>query len=228
MSPDESALAAAARRAFHYRLYAWIFRSVCRVYFRLRVEGRENVPLVGPAVLASNHISFLDPPLIGCVLERSIHFLARKSLFTAPILGALIRSLRAVPVDRDGGGGAGLKAILDRLSDGGAIVLFPEGTRSPDGQIRAARAGIGLPVIKSTAPVIPVRVVGAFEAWGRHQRFPRPRQITLLFGAPLDFTALRTEAETCDKTRLKEIYQQVADEIMEAIGKLEPARRTEL
>ena len=225
MNLAESDLVAAARRPFHYRLYSWIFRNLSRIYFRLRVEGREHVPRIGPAVLASNHISFLDPPLIGCVLERSIHFLARKSLFSAPVLGALIRSLRAVPVDRDGGGGAGLKAILDRLANGAAIVLFPEGTRSADGQIMPARAGIGLTVIKSTAPVVPVRIVGAFEAWGRHHRFPRPRPITLIFGAPLSFEALRAEAATCDKARLKEIYQQVADEIMEAIRNLEPAGR---
>ena len=118
-----------------------------------------------------------------------------------------------------------MKAILDRLADGAAIVLFPEGTRSADGQIMPARAGIGLTVIKSTAPVVPVRIVGAFEAWGRHHRFPRPRPITLIFGAPLSFEALRAEAATCDKARLKEIYQQVADEIMEAIRNLEPAGR---
>ena len=120
-------------------------------------------------------------------------------------------------MDRDGGGGAGLKAILDRLDGGAGILLFPEGTRSPDGEVKAARAGIGMTVIKSSAPVIPVRIFGAFEAWGRHQKFPRPHRIRIVFGRPLHFEKLRAEAETCDKARLKEIYQEIADHLMDAI-----------
>jgi 1-acyl-sn-glycerol-3-phosphate acyltransferase len=125
-------------------------------------------------------------------------------------------------VDRDGGGARGLKAILDRLLAGGAIILFPEGTRSPDGKLQAARSGIGLTVIKSTAPVVPVRVFGTFEAYGRDIKFPRPYRVMVKYGRPMDFGALRAEAKTCDKPRLKEIYQQVADEIMAVIAKLEP------
>jgi 1-acyl-sn-glycerol-3-phosphate acyltransferase len=125
-------------------------------------------------------------------------------------------------VDREGGGGAGLKAILGRLLDGGAIILFPEGTRSPDGKLQPAKSGIGLTVIKSTAVVVPVRVFGTFEAFGRHMKIPRPRRVAVKYGRPMHFDALRAEAKTCTKPRLKEIYQQVADEIMAAIAKLEP------
>jgi 1-acyl-sn-glycerol-3-phosphate acyltransferase len=103
------------------------------------------------------------------------------------------------------------------LSGGAGILLFPEGTRSADGQVKAARAGIGMTVIKSSAPVIPVRIFGAFEAWGRHQKFPRPHRIRIVFGPPLHFEKLRAEAETCDKARLKEIYQEIADQLMDAI-----------
>jgi 1-acyl-sn-glycerol-3-phosphate acyltransferase len=115
-----------------------------------------------------------------------------------------------------------LKIILNRLLAGAAISMFPEGTRTRDGQLQPARSGIGLTVIKSTAPVVPVRVFGAFEAFGRHLNFPRPRRIILKYGRPLNFETLRAEAATCDKARLKEIYQEVADEIMAAIAKLEP------
>jgi len=127
-----------------------------------------------------------------------------------------------VPVDREGGGAKGLKAILERLLAGGAIILFPEGTRSRDGKLQAARSGIGLTVIKSTAPVVPVRVFGTFEAFGRQMRFPRPRRIAVKYGQPMLFEQLRAEAKECSKPRLKEIYQQVAGEIMAAIAKLEP------
>ena len=128
----------------------------------------------------------------------------------------------AVPVDRDGGGAAGLRAILGRLLDGAGIILFPEGTRTRDGQFQPARSGVGLVVIKSTAPVVPVRVFGSYEAYGRHMSLPRPRKVVVKFGAPLDFAALRSEAKNCSKARLKEIYQQVASEIMTAIAGLQP------
>lgn len=202
----------------------WSFyRSLFAFYFGWRVYNNERVPLNGPVILAANHASFLDPPLVGSGLHRDINYLARKSLFRVPLLGWILRTVNAVPVDRDGGGAAGLKAIMDRLHLGGAIILFPEGTRSKDGRFQPPRSGIGLTVIKSEAPVVPVRVFGTYEAWGRNVKFPRPRRrVIVKYGEPMDFARLRLEAKSCDKARLKEIYQQVADEIMAAIAKLEP------
>lgn len=207
-----------------YRI-GWLgFRLMYSTYFRWRVYHPERVPTTGPVILASNHASFLDPPLVGSGLKRDINYMARETLFRFPIVGSILRSWNAVPVDRDGGGARGLKAILDRLHDGGAIILFPEGTRSRDGKLQPARSGVGLTVIKSNAPAVPVRVFGTFEAYGRHMKFPRPRSVVVKYGQPMLFKALRAEAETCSKARLKEIYQQVADEIMAEIAKLEPCK----
>jgi 1-acyl-sn-glycerol-3-phosphate acyltransferase len=204
-----------------YRV-GWIFfRTLYAVYFRWRVFNPERVPQTGAVILASNHASFLDPPLVGSGLNRPINYLARESLFRFPGIGALLRSWNAVPVDRDGGGAAGLRAILDRLLAGGGIVLFPEGTRTRDGKLQPARSGIGLIVVKSQAPVVPVRTFGTFEAYGRNYKFPRPRRVAVKYGEPMRFENLRAEAKECSKARLKEIYQQVADEIMAAIAKLE-------
>jgi 1-acyl-sn-glycerol-3-phosphate acyltransferase len=186
------------------------------------VFNPERVPLEGGVILAANHASFLDPPLIGAGLRRGINYLARENLFRFPVMGWILHRWQVVPVDRDGGGAAGLRAILDRLLAGGAIILFPEGTRTRDGKLQPARSGIGLAVIKSTAPVVPVRVFGTFEAYGRHLRIPRPYRVAVKYGQPMRFEQLRAEAKTCSKPRLKEIYQQVADEIMAAIAKLEP------
>jgi 1-acyl-sn-glycerol-3-phosphate acyltransferase len=205
-----------------YHLGWLLFRAVYATYFRWRIFDPQNVPLQGSVILASNHASYLDPPLVGAGLRRDINYLARESLFRFPGIGALLRSWNSVPVDRDGGGARGLKAILDRLLAGGAIILFPEGTRTKDGNLQPARSGIGLTVIKSTAPVVPVRVFGTYEAYGRHIKFPRPRRIMVKYGHPLNFENLRIEAKTCDKARLKEIYQQVANEVMAAIATLEP------
>ena len=205
-----------------YRLGWLSFRAMFAVYFRWNVFNPERVPLTGGVILASNHASFLDPPLVGSGLHRDINYLARESLFRFPGIGALLRSWNSVPVDRDGGGAAGLKAILERLLAGGGIILFPEGTRSPDGQLQKARSGIGLTVIKSDAVVIPVRVFGTFEAYGKNHKFPRPKKVSVKYGEPMRFEKLRAEAKNCSKPRLKEIYQEVADEIMAAIAKLEP------
>ncbi len=206
---------------FSYYVGWKVFRFIYATYFRWKRVGREHVPLTGPVILAGNHASFIDPPLIGCALDREINYLGRESLFRYPLVGRLLRSWNSVPVDRDGGGARGLKTILDRLLKGGAIILFPEGTRTSDGRLQPARSGIGLTVIKSEAPVIPVRVFGTFEAMGRHMTFPRPRRIGVVYGAPIDFSALRAEAKTCAKDRTKQIYQEVADRIMAEIGKLE-------
>ena len=205
-----------------YRIGWLFFRTLYTVYFRWRVFNAERVPVTGGVILAANHASFIDPPLVGSALYRPINYMARESLFRFPGVGALLRSWNAVPVNRDGGGAAGLKAILDRLLAGGGIILFPEGTRTLDGKLQPARSGVGLTVIKSVAPVVPVRVFGSFEAYGRHMKIPRPHRVVVKFGKPMDFTAFRAEAKTCDKMRLKAIYQQVADEIMEAIAGLEP------
>ena len=205
-----------------YRIGWSCFRMMYAGYFRWRVFNAERVPLKGGVIIASNHASFLDPPLVGSGLKRDINYLARESLFRYPGIGALLRSWNAVPVDRDGGGAKGLKIILNRLLDGNGIILFPEGTRTLDGKLQPAQSGIGLIVIKSTAPVVPVRVFGTFEAYGKNHKFPRPHRVMVKYGQPMNFEKLRAEAQTCDKMRLKEIYQQVADEIMAAIAKLEP------
>ena len=160
-------------------------------------------------------------------MHRGINYLARDTLFRFPGIGWLLRQWQAVPVDREGGGAAGLKTILDRLLSGGAIILFPEGTRTRDGKLQPARSGIGLTVIKSNAAVVPVRVFGTFEAYGRHMKFPLPKPIAVKYGKPLYFEKLRAEAKVCSKARLKEIYQEVADEIMAAIAKLEPCTDVE-
>src|SRR5262245_41288227 len=103
-----------------------MFRLLFATYFQWRVCHPERVPLTGPVILAANHASYLDPPLVGAGLKRPCSFLARETLFDTPLIGALLRSWECVPVDRDGGSPAGLRAILDRLLTGHAVVLFPE------------------------------------------------------------------------------------------------------
>lgn len=203
------------------------YRLFFKLYCRWSVYNAERVPPSGAVILASNHASFLDPPLVGSALKRDINYLARENLFKLPMANWALQRCNAVPVDREGGGAKGLRMILDRLRNGGGIILFPEGTRTRDGKLQPARSGIGLTVLKSEAPVVPVRVFGTYEAWGRHVKFPLPKHVAVKFGRVLRFEPLRAEAEVCSKPRLKEIHQQIADEIMAAIAKLGPYRDIE-
>ena len=201
----------------------WSFyRCLFATYFRWRVYSPERVPLTGPVILASNHATFLDPPLIGSGVKRDVNYMARKSLFRYPGVGAILRAVNSVPVDRDGGGAAGLRAILDRLHAGGGIVLFLEGTRTKDGNLQPARSGIGLIVAKSDCPVVPIRVFGTFDAAWRRIKLFHPPRVAIKYGQPLMFEKLRAEAKDCPKARLKEIYQEIADAIMAEIARLEP------
>ena len=207
---------------FIYRIGWTSFRVMYATYFRWRVLHPERVPESGAVILASNHASFLDPPLVGSGLHRECTFLARDTLFRFGPSRWLLTKWQAVPIDRDGGSASGMKRILGALNRGRAVILFPEGTRTRDGQLQPVRSGVGLIAARTDAPVVPVRVWGTFDAYGRHVRFPKPKRVTVKYGRPLHFHELRAEAKNCSKERLKEIYQQIADEIMDAIASLEP------
>jgi len=202
----------------------WLGWSLTRVvahgYFGLKTYHPERVPARGACILAANHASYFDPFGLGAGVRRELYFLARSTAFRFPLSWILPR-VNAVPVDREGGGMKGMMTVLDLLEKGHAVTLFPEGTRSYDGQLQRARPGIGLIVIKSGSPVVPVRIMGSYEAWNRHMTVPRPRRLQVVYGELMNFNALRAEAAAASKDRLKAIYQEVADQIMEAIAKLE-------
>ena len=205
-----------------YRIGWTSFRVMYATYFRWRVWNAKRVPESGAVILASNHASFLDPPLVGAGLHRECTFLARETLFRFAFTRWLLTKWQAVPIDRDGSSASGMKRILEALNRGRAVILFPEGTRTRDGQLQKVRSGVGLIAAKTDAPVVPVRVWGTYEAYGRNVKFPKPKRVAVKYGEPLYFRELRAEAQNCSKVRLKEIYQQIANEIMEAIAKLEP------
>jgi len=210
------------RKGLGYFLGWWFFRLYTRLYHRRKVFNVERVPPTGGVILAANHLSYIDPPLIGCSTRRVIYYLARESAFKNTIGGAILRSWNSIPVDRDGSGAKGLRTILERLNEGRAIMMFPEGTRSPDGKQQVVQSGIGLMIAKSNAPVIPVRVFGTYEAYGRHHTVPRPKRVKVKFGAPLAFKELRAESNDCTSDRRREIYQKLSEELMATIASLEP------
>jgi 1-acyl-sn-glycerol-3-phosphate acyltransferase len=194
-----------------YRLGYTISKVVAKLGFRLRTYGRENLIEDGPAILASNHASYLDPPLVGVSCRKDVYFLARKSLFERPVIGRLIAQLNTVPVDRDRGDVGAVRALIKLLKSGNRVLVFPEGTRSKDGNLQPARAGVGLLIAKSLAPVVPVRLPRS----GGIRFVP----ITVVIGKPLFFT--KQDLGTDERAA----YQGLSDRVMAAIAALEmPAR----
>ncbi|MEM9185190.1 MAG: lysophospholipid acyltransferase family protein [Planctomycetota bacterium] len=164
-----------------YRLTQYVAGAFFRVWFRLRRSGHHGVPSAGPAVLVCNHQSHLDPVLVGVMCRRQICYLARDTLFTGA-LGPLIRSYDAVPIDREGTGLAGIRATLKRIKQGDAVLLFPEGTRTPDGQLQPLQPGFLALVRRGKAAIVPVGLEGPFQAMPRGALLPRPARIGLCYG----------------------------------------------
>lgn len=177
------------QRSWPKRLWYDLLWHVCRIsavaLFRIRCFGQEHFPAEGGALVCSNHQSHLDPVLVGLASERRLNYLARESLFRLAPFRWLIQSLDAIPIDRDGFGLSGIKETLRRLKRGEAVLLFPEGTRTPDGEIGPLKPGMCALARRSRAPIVPVGIEGAFDAWPRSHWFPRPRVIHLQFGPPL-------------------------------------------
>jgi 1-acyl-sn-glycerol-3-phosphate acyltransferase len=161
--------------------------------FRLRIEGRRHIPRHGPALLIANHQSLLDPIVIGLASPRRLCYLARKSLFRNPIVKAVLHSVGGVELDMEGVGKEGIKTILRELQRGQAVVVYPEGTRTEDGRLQPFRPGIQLLIKRTEAPIVPVGIAGAFEAWPYWQPLPHPaplfpragQGVAVSVGAPL-------------------------------------------
>lgn len=197
-----------------YRIGLTIFRAIARGFYDFRVIGAENLDFKGPALIVANHVSFLDPPFIGQAFDEALYFFARKTLFDHPLAGKLLRSWQTIPIDRDKPDASSIKATIRLLKSGKKVLMFPEGTRSFDGNLQKAEAGVGLFIAKSNAPVLPVRIYGTFEAYPRGAKFLRPAQITLVVGKSYQPDLKQTSGEGRD------LYQSLADEVMERIGGL--------
>ena len=165
-----------------YGLARAVLKPMTKGLFAVKVSGVENVPAVGPLVVAANHRSYVDPPLLGTWFPRSVHFMAKKELFAIPVLGWVLRPLLAFPVDRDRADVASFRRALHILKDGGVVGIFPEGTRNLDGE---AKARGGAVLIASTAgcPVVPVALYGTQHAWTRL----RASGVEMRIGEPIRF-----------------------------------------
>jgi len=192
--------------------------------YHYRFTGRENQPRTGGALILSNHQSHLDPMLVGMVFDRRMNYLARQTLFKFPPLRWMLWSVDSIAIDRDGLGLSGLKETLRRVKHDELVLIFPEGTRSPDGEVAILKPGFSALAKRVRAPLVPVGLDGAYQAWPRSRPYPRGGTIHIHVGQPitpeeahaLDDRALVALVEQ----RIRECHQIARENRLRAIGEL--------
>ena len=187
--------------------------AVMRLLFRLEGRGAHHVPARGPVLIVANHSSLLDPPLVGGMAPRQLSFMAKAELFRVPLFGALISRLNARPVRREGADAGALRTALRVLQEGGVLLMFPEGTRGPEGMLREPKPGAAMLAVLSGAQVVPVFVKGSGRAWPRGQRLPTLAKVMVAFGPPMVFARRSPDGRKMD-------YEAVSREMMAAIARL--------
>jgi 1-acyl-sn-glycerol-3-phosphate acyltransferase len=201
-----------------YQLVKSFLVPILTILFRPKVKGLRNVPISGPVIIASNHLSFSDSVFMPLVVPRKVVFLAKSEYFTSPgIKGLLTKwvftSLGQVPVDRAGGrrSEAAIITGLRILSEGNCIGIYPEGTRSPDGRLYRGRTGIARMALESGAPVVPVAMFNTAEIQPTGKIIPKVRRVKMVFGKPIFY-----EGDSSDI----QLQRKITDEIMAKIQEL--------
>ncbi len=195
-----------------YRGAYFLSKILATVLFRIRIIGSNNVPKQGSFIIAPNHASLYDPHIVGCSIRREIYYLARSTLMKNKVLTILFQLWNCIPVDRDKPAASSLKKAVQVLREGKPLMIFPEGTRSVDGELQKGKLGIGFIAQKSQAPIIPVYVHGSYGILPKGAKFPRLKKVTVLIGKPLYFKNLYAQKGN------EEIYQAISDEVMNQIS----------
>lgn len=198
-----------------YELARTLLAYFFNTFYDFTVLGHHSIPMREGVIFASNHASFFDPPAIGHSLPRPLNYFARDTLFKG-VVGKIIRALNSIPVSRESADVKSLKAILKALKQNGAIVIFPEGTRTSDGSLQEPKPGTGMIACKSQKTVVPTRVFGTFEAFGRDRKFPSfGGPIHIVVGQPMSIDSLDPGPKHPER------YLEISRRIMSEIKKLE-------
>ena len=195
-------------------------RSVLGLVTGWTVTGAEKVPRKGGLIVASNHISFWDPLLIGSACPRELHFLAKEELFSPAPFGALIRGVNAIPIRRGVADLSGLHRAMEVLQRGGALLLFPEGSRMRDGELHVARPGVGLLASNADVPIVPCFITGSNRPgkWWR-----RGERVAIRFGDVRPWRDLAGESAGLPAGRAR--YQSIGEGVMREIASLRDAEQ---
>jgi len=203
---------------FWYRFGFITAQVIGKSLFSFKVVHRERIIEEGGCILAMNHESYIDPPLAGIACKRELFYLARKSLLKWPIMGQIFPHMNVIPVDQERADMSALKTVIKHIRAGEATVIFPEGSRTPDGTLQPAQPGLGLVIAKTLAPVVPMRIFGAHKAFpmgGKPQPFT---PVTIVVGEPMYFTKDDLVGEG------RELYQRLSERVMERIAAIQYER----
>ncbi len=199
----------------------WILcRVLSRLFLRYRTRGGEHVPASGGVLLAANHASYTDIPLLGCGVRRRLLYLGRANLFPHPLVHRLLRSLGWIPLKHHRWDRNAFRDVVDLLKAGKAVVIFPEGTRTPNGALQPGKPGIGLLVAAAQCPVVPVYLRGTYEVLPMGATRLRLHPVEVLFGESMDFH------EDCQRYSGKELYQRISQTVMARIAELHDVGRS--
>lgn len=180
-----------------------------RVMFNLQVRGTHNMPATGGVLIVANHQSFLDPVVLGVMFDRPMAYLADAYLFKFKPLGWLIRKLHAFPINTGKGDVAAMKEMIRLLQAGEVLNVFPEGTRTSDGQLQTIEGGVALAIRRAKVPVIPAIIVGAYEAFPRHSIIPRAGKVRVIFDTPRQMHHLKAEQIVAE---IEQAFHKLFDE----------------
>jgi 1-acyl-sn-glycerol-3-phosphate acyltransferase len=164
--------------------------------FDLKAYGLENVPKTGGALMVANHASYLDPALVGVRIYRPLSFMAKSELFDIPVFGWIIRHCNAFPVQQGKGDRAAIEQTIKTLKSGHMLNLFPEGSRTADGQLQKIQKGVSLIAKRAGVPIVPAVLIGSFQAWPRGRAMFQTHPVRVLYGPPIDVSKMKAEEIT--------------------------------
>lgn len=198
----------------HYHFLHVIARPLLKALFKFQVFGAENVPATGSVLIMSNHASYFDPVFMGAAVQRGLHYMARSTLFKPGLIEWFLRNMNAFPVHLGVPDRKAIRQALELLENNELLLIFPEGTRSLDGALGKAQAGVGLIAYKTSASVVPAFLYGSRKVLPRGSSFPKTSKVTVSFGKPLDMGQYRKDNPS------RETYVRIGEEIMSRIAEL--------
>ncbi len=202
-----------ARLKLGYVIARGILRLLLALFGRIKAMGLENVPSEGGVLVCANHVSYIDPPAVGCPLARKVHFMAKAELFKIPILGGMITSYGAFPVHRGTADRQALRQAIDLLRSGNVVAMFPEGKRSLDGNLLPAESGIGMIAKNAGVPVVPAALINTNKLLRPHTWWLAFSHVRVVYGKPLDLSDLEQMGN-------REAYDEIGLRVMRAIADL--------
>jgi 1-acyl-sn-glycerol-3-phosphate acyltransferase len=197
-----------------FSLVRWIPIVYFRIFHRIEFHGSENIPATGPVIIASNHVSYYDPVIVGTGVYRDIEFMAWDKLFTIPILRSVIRFFGAFPVESSRADKSAYASALRTLFKRKALIIFPEGERSGDGKLKNLKLGIARMALKTNARIVPVTIVGAYETFSRHRLIPRPGKISVYYHKPITID----KHKFADIKSRNEYFNKITDQVTKVIS----------